>query len=114
MAMSKRRKNEGSEGEAKLKVYGFRLDEPCDQKLREMAAVFGTTPSLCAKGILTKQLLANGTSPSPNGSAAPAAGTPSAQDLNELGTFLRQVRDELIEEAERQGKRLDALTARLN
>jgi hypothetical protein len=107
--MSRRRKNVGSEDQPAVKVYGFRLDETCDQRLREVADRFATTPSRYAKAVLTTHLLGHGTS-----SEETPSGTPLAHGLDDLGTFLRQVRDELLQAAEDQGKRLDALTARVN
>lgn len=103
--MSRRSKHAGAETRATLKVCGFRLDERCDGRLREVAGRFGTTPSKYAKAVLTTHLLGDGPEP---------AGTPAAPALDDLGAFLHQVRDELFQEAERQGKRVDALTARVN
>jgi hypothetical protein len=42
-----------------------------------------------------------------------AVPSPAILALDELGRYLTQIRDELKEEAERQRKCLDALTARL-
>jgi hypothetical protein len=103
--MSRRRKNPGAKVSATPRVCGFRLDERCDQKLREKADRFATTPNQYARAVLTTHLLGDATEPT---------ATPAAEGLDELGTFLHQVRDELLLEAERQGKRLDAFTGRVN
>jgi hypothetical protein len=102
--MTRRRKH-GEKASAKQKVRGFRLEERCDQKLCEAASLFATTPNQYARAVVTTHL-EGGTTEHPN-TLPPAA-------LDQFGTFLHQVRDELLEEAERQGKRLDALTARVN
>ena len=68
---------------------------------------FATTPSRYAKAVVTNHLLGD------RAGAAAASPAPAPDEL-QLGTFLRQVRDELLGEGERQGKRLDALAARVS
>jgi hypothetical protein len=103
--MTRRRKNPEARNSARPKVCGFRLDEQCDQKLQEVATRFATTPSQYARAVLTTHLL---------GGTAETANTLRSAAVDEFGTFLHQVSKELQEEAERQWKRLDALTARVN
>lgn len=101
--MRKPRKAAGQD--APGKVCGFRLDETCAERLRAMADRFATTPSQYARAVLTTHLSGDGKVP---------AGTPTEQALDELGTFLRQVRDEIVAEAEWQRQRLESLTARVS
>jgi hypothetical protein len=109
--MSRRRKGKdaGADNQSAVRVCGFRLDEACDKRLREMAELYATTPNQYARAVLTAHLKGNGA-----GAADTPSATPSAFSLDELGTFLFQVRDQLIGESEGQGKRLDAVTARVN
>jgi hypothetical protein len=67
-----------------------------------LAERFATTPNQYAKAVVTSHLLGG------------KAESPPEQALNELGEFLRQIRDEFQQEAERQRQRLDALAARVN
>ena len=103
--MRRRRQNAGPGAGGEPKVCGFRLDEAADRRLRELAGRFDTSPSRYAKGVLLAHLLVDGAAP---------AGVPPAADLDALGAFVRQVRDEFLREAEQQGKRLEALAARVN
>jgi hypothetical protein len=103
--MSRRRKNAGREAPEASRVCGFRLDELADQKLRELAERHGTSPNQYAKGVLTTHLRSTGTAP-----AAPA----TTQGLDEFGTFVGQVRDEVLGAIEGLEKRFDAVAARLN
>jgi hypothetical protein len=100
MSTRRRKTPQGSQ-----KVIGFRLDESTEQKLIEMANRFATTPSKYARAVLTTHLLEDRASP---------ADTLTAESLDELGAFLRQIRDDLLLDAERQGKRLDSVAVKLN
>jgi hypothetical protein len=106
--MARRTRKSGATENGSGKVYGFRLDDAAaEQRLSDLANRFATTPSKYAKAVLTSHLVGEP-------KATPADGAASGFDELQLGTFLRQVRHELLAEAERQGKRLDASTARMN
>src|SRR5262245_8963860 len=103
--MSRRRKVAATETDGSHRVLAVRLDPSSDELLDEEAKRLGTTPGKYAKAFFTAHLQGL--------KAAPAAASP-AHGLDELGEFLHQVRDELVQEAERRGKQLDTVTVRVN